>query len=55
MWKGALGGAVFGAASMIVPVFIKPGTKLGLSVAVFITVGMAVLGAWFGKMTADAK
>ncbi|NDD28359.1 MAG: hypothetical protein EB084_08870 [Proteobacteria bacterium] len=53
--KGAIGGAIFGAASMIVPVYIKPGVKLPFTVAIFVTICMAVMGAIFGLMTADAR
>ena len=52
---GAAGGAVLGAASMVVPTYLKKGLKLEPTVAVFVVIGMAIMGAIFGVMTAQSK
>lgn len=53
--KGALGGLLFGAASMIVPVFLKPGIKMTYGLAAIITVGMSIMGALFSVLNAESK
>lgn len=51
----AVGGAVLGAASMAVPLFLKPGLRMPIAVAVIVVVGMAGLGALIGILNADSR
>jgi hypothetical protein len=52
---GAIGGAALGATSMIFPSYIKPGLTLGTPMTIFVSLGLAILGAVFGVMTANAR